>query len=90
MSTILTDRVLRDVRDERDRQDDKWGRKFTATRRMDKWLPILMEEVGEASEELINADDPLALRAELVQVAAVAVFWIESLDEQRQSSGVVW
>lgn len=37
---------------------------------------ILLEEVFEALAE----DDPARLRAELVQVAAVAVQWIEALD----------
>lgn len=37
---------------------------------------ILLEEVGEAFAE----SDPDALRKELVQVAAVAVQWIEKID----------
>lgn len=40
------------------------------------WVHILDEEVLEAFCET----DPVKLRAELVQVAAVAVAWIENLD----------
>ena len=40
------------------------------------YLDIFYEEVCEAAEE----DDPAKLRAELVQVAAVAVAWIEKID----------
>jgi hypothetical protein len=40
------------------------------------WRHILAEEVAEAFAE----DDPDLLRAELVQVAAVAVKWIQALD----------
>jgi hypothetical protein len=40
------------------------------------WEHILYEEFCEAIAE----DDPARLRAELVQVAAVAVHWIESID----------
>lgn len=40
------------------------------------WLDILREEIGEAFAE----DDPRALRAELVQVAAVAVQWVQAID----------
>jgi len=40
------------------------------------WLDILIEEVSEALAE----DDPQKLRTELVQVAAVAVQWIEAID----------
>ncbi|GAA4978114.1 hypothetical protein GCM10023205_52510 [Yinghuangia aomiensis] len=42
------------------------------------WADILQEEVAEALAE----DDPAALRAELVQVAAVAVAWIEAIDRR--------
>ena len=40
------------------------------------WADVLEEEVAEAFAE----SDPVRLRAELVQVAAVAVQWIEALD----------
>jgi hypothetical protein len=42
------------------------------------WRDILLEEVYEAMAEA----DPRALRAELVQVAAVATQWIEAIDRE--------
>lgn len=42
------------------------------------WERILSEEILEAYSE----KDPEALRAELVQVAAVAVQWIEDIDRK--------
>ena len=42
------------------------------------WKHILKEEVAEACAE----SDPLRLRVELVQVAAVAVAWIECIDRR--------
>lgn len=42
------------------------------------WRAVLAEEVAEA----FNESDPAALRSELVQVAAVAVAWIEDLDRR--------
>jgi hypothetical protein len=42
------------------------------------WLHILREEVAEAFAE----SDPAKLRAELVQVAAVAVNWVEAIDRR--------
>jgi hypothetical protein len=42
------------------------------------WLDIALEEVAEAFE----TEDPAKLRAELVQVAAVAVAWIEAIDRR--------
>lgn len=42
------------------------------------WRHILEEEVAEAFAE----SDPAKLRAELVQVAAVATNWIEAIDRR--------
>ena len=42
------------------------------------WRAVLLEEVYEAMAE----DDRAALRAELVQVAAVAAAWIEDIDSR--------
>ena len=58
-------------------------------------LTVLVEEVGEVAREVLTQDgrrlarDTVgtrqALRAELIQVAAVAVAWAEALvDEERQ------
>jgi hypothetical protein len=43
------------------------------------WSAILVEEVAEVVEEIGNDE---RLRAELVQVAAVAVAWIEAIDRR--------
>ena len=45
------------------------------------WMHILQEEYYEALAE----EDPDKIRAELVQVAAVAVAWIESIDYKRDT-----
>src|SRR5581483_7213285 len=42
------------------------------------WRHILKEEFREALAE----SDPVLLRAELVQVAAVAVRWVEAIDRR--------
>lgn len=42
------------------------------------WRDILQEEVAEAYAE----SEPTRLRAELIQVAAVAVQWIEAIDRR--------
>jgi hypothetical protein len=42
------------------------------------WTSVLLEEVWEACAER----DPAKLRAELVQVAAVATAWIEAIDRR--------
>lgn len=43
------------------------------------WLAILTEEVGEVAHEL-TYDATGDLRAELVQVAAVATAWVDAID----------
>ena len=71
--------VLNLIRDERKRQDDKWG----ADRNLDNffWLAILTEEVGETSEAILK-NLPTSEK-ELVQVAAVAVAWLENIARRR-------
>lgn len=48
------------------------------------WLPVLTEELGEVAHELTydapGLDHVGRLRGELVQVAAMACAWIESID----------
>ena len=48
------------------------------------WTDILEEEVAEAVAET----DPLAVRAELIQVAAVAAAWVQAID-RRLSAQIV-
>lgn len=47
------------------------------------WTHVLLEEVYEALAE----DDPAKLRAELVQVAAVAAAWVEAIDRREADRG---
>lgn len=76
--------AMTDVLDERARQDLKWG---TQNHPPHGWMVILMEEVGEAAQEVLEAaagrDEVEALgkyRGEMVQVAAVALAAIECFD----------
>jgi hypothetical protein len=90
--TGYTATVLNDVMDERDRQDAKWGQQDHEPAR---YLMILGEEYGEACEagcrltfggdgDTVSRAVAVAdLRMELVQVAAVAVAMIESIDRGR-------
>jgi|SRR5690625_4016080 len=84
---LLTNAVINDVYDELKRQ-----RKMYHVQRHSnyKWLPILLEEVGEVAECLqsdtqaakdSDADD---LYTELTQVAAVAISWAAQLSEPKE------
>jgi len=85
LGTDTLARVLADVAAERARQDARWGVEDTTD-----WerISILTEEVGEAAKAANEANfqsspargDRRALRAELVQVAAVAASHIEQID----------
>ena len=88
---LPTNRVLKLVARERLRQAElKQSGKFTHTCADDGLAPgqrlaILVEEVGEAARELCDAkpnslETHRRLKTELVQVAAVAVAWVEFLE----------
>jgi len=49
------------------------------------WRDVMREEVGEAFAET----DPAKLRAELIQVAAVAVAWAEAIDRRANAERVI-
>lgn len=70
------------VSTERLRQIDLWG---VQSHHPDKWNRILGEEVGEVAKALNDHEPVAALRAELSQVAAVAVAWIEDIDAEEAS-----
>ena len=64
---------------ERKRQDAKWGEQNHNDL---KWLAILSEEMGKLAKEILEGGEQGLGRhgtGELVQVAAVAVAWLEAL-----------
>lgn len=86
-------KVLQEIEAERLRQDEKWGQQNHSP---EKWNIILDEEIGEFKRELCEAvfekhDDIKKrrlqkMREELIQTAAVAVVWVESLDRNELKS----
>jgi len=68
------------VERERGRQDAKWGGVPGVDRRDDHtYAAVLGEEFGEVCKAWLERDTA-GLRTELVRVAAVAIAWIEELD----------
>ena len=71
------------IKEERQFQNEKWGEQNHDDYR---WLAILTEEVGELAQAILH--DEFGGRAagtavaELVQVAAVAVQWLECMDRR--------
>lgn len=74
----LEARGVVDVMHEMLSQDKKWGANRDLAPLM--WNAILGEEVGEVSKAILEKK---GLREELVQVAAVALQWIENIDRKR-------
>jgi hypothetical protein len=78
---VLPDEYVGAVRADRAREAKSACDRAAAEGRL-TYLHILREEVAEAAAE----HDPALLRAELVQVAAVAVKWIEAIDRRRRDA----
>lgn len=87
--------IMQEVLEERKRQDSKWGEQ---NHEPSVWLSILTEEVGEASEAFLaahfmpNSAEPRRgesnyqdMRKELIQVAAVAIAIVGSLERNQLS-----
>lgn len=79
--------IFEEIRAERESQNAKWGpQNHTPI----EWLAILMEEVGEVSKEALeyhftkfyseDQDRLMRYRKELIQVIAVGVAMVESLE----------
>lgn len=91
-SPVICSNVLSEVLAERERQEKLWGQQNHAGH---EYLMILGEEVGEANKAYLEEHFPSKAelhegvqyipdfsnyRKELVQIAAVAVAMVESLD----------
>ena len=76
-------RTIRLVDGERKRQEDKWGEQNHDDL---FWLAILSEEVGEVAQALLQQKEGnktwCEIHEELVQVAAVALAWLEAFDRK--------
>jgi len=67
-------KALADILAERKAQDVKWG--YVEHDRT-RWASILMEEVGEMCQDINQGND---YQDELIQVAAVAMSWLEAIE----------
>lgn len=85
MQAGMSERVKDMIVAERSRQDKKWGQQNHPGLR---WLAILMEEVGEVAQELLENPCQLEAEEELVQVAAVAVAWLEDMERKQEERDV--
>lgn len=70
------EKIIEKIRIERRRQDLKWGEDRDLSD--DKWMVILIEEVGEVAKGILECVHPCSMDSEIIQVAAVAIAWLES------------
>ena len=82
----MRSQVIHDeIQAERNRQERKWGQQDHENL---KWSAILQEEVGEVAKAILEEPSfecgyDEALRREVIQVAAVAVAWLEAIARQQ-------
>jgi hypothetical protein len=95
------ERVLTDVRTERSRQDNLWGVQNHDSGIWALILGEEFGEACQAALDVrygqvtdtgpsaarINDNKVMQLRSELIQVAAVAVAWVESIDREKSHEG---
>lgn len=69
------------ILEERERQDKKFG----ANRMLDdgEWLKIIIEEIGEVAKAMLE-NSPKEVMKELIQVAAVALVWLECVLRKKE------
>jgi NTP pyrophosphatase (non-canonical NTP hydrolase) len=72
------------INKERYKQDIKWGALPRCLSDM-VWLTVLVEEVGECAQAILKRDWN-NLREEIVQVATVAVAWLEDSENHNNGS----
>lgn len=87
MHSEIQKMIFEHIADERIRQYAKWGPQYHDD---SIWGMILMEEVGEVAKSIVdslNKADHKAhladMKKEIVQVAAVAVAWLECLETKK-------
>lgn len=87
--------VIAEILLERCRQDEKWG---TQDHSPMCWISVLSEEVGEAAEDAnehkwgprsARRKNLLHFRQELIEVAAVAMAAVESIDRGQSKGRIV-
>ncbi len=79
--------IFAQIHEERVRQDQKWGwtdgaHSILPGHDPHAKLTVITEEVGEVARAILEGDQP-NLEAELIQVAACCVAWLEARAEGR-------
>ncbi len=78
MNNESFDRVVLKIKQERERQFEKWGDQDHPDW---KWYMIFMEEVGEIAKAFVEMKngDAYPMKTELIHAVAVGFQWLEKL-----------
>ena len=77
----MTDRTVRIVALEQQRQHAKWGFPQFSGMLPERVLAVLTEELGELAEAILKQTN---VEEELIHVAAVAVSWLDECWQQEE------
>ena len=80
LSELNRAQALEDVLYERLRQDELWGDQ--SGHADERWLVILIEEVGEVARAMYDEDEGHVYE-EIIQCAAVCMAWAEAMQRRR-------
>lgn len=84
-SNSTFDNAILKVKEERSKQNDKWGEQ---DHEADVWLVILFEEIGELAQAVLHdifGDKATStLKTELLHVAAISIQWLESIERNEK------
>jgi NTP pyrophosphatase (non-canonical NTP hydrolase) len=88
LSLHIVHNITEDILSERIRQIRLWDRKWCEwNSSLEHKSTVLLEEVGEVAHAVLE-NDIENLREELIQVAAVCVAWVETLDNELEQSKI--
>lgn len=78
----MSQKVLEQIRQERDRQDQKWGGPIHDDEHVTADFVQLIEDYAGWARVMAGMNSPDKARKRLVQVAALAVAAVESIDRK--------
>lgn len=84
---MIQETIFEEVRQERLRQDDKFGSQ-PRNLKPEVYLAVLTEEIGEVARAIIDGDSE-NYRVELIQIAAVCIAAIEEFDKGKALNEII-
>ena len=85
-SEVRARTVLDDVIKERDYQRKRWSTEHDVLHSHYEWIAIVSTWLGKSASSALGGD-PIGLRKRLIQVAAICIAAVETLDRDAQPSG---